>query len=86
MQEVLSAALPGEQGAATRRFLESTGWAPDGATRALDVDDQLIPQLRLHTALVMPPPTVPGPAVIQSPTSYSDRRSSFFFATSGISL
>jgi hydroxyacylglutathione hydrolase len=24
-------------------------------------------QLRLHTALVMPPPTVPGPAVIQPP-------------------
>ena len=36
---------------ATRRFLESTGWAPDGETRALDVDDQLIPQLRLHTTL-----------------------------------
>jgi GNAT superfamily N-acetyltransferase len=36
---------------ATRRFLTSAGWAPDGATRALDVDDQLIPQVRVHTAL-----------------------------------
>jgi GNAT superfamily N-acetyltransferase len=37
--------------AAVRRFLESAGWAPDGATRALDVDDLLLPQLRLHTSL-----------------------------------
>lgn len=36
---------------ATRKFLGSAGWEPDGATRALDVDDQLIPQLRLHTSL-----------------------------------
>ncbi len=36
---------------ATRKFLTSTGWAPDGATRALDVDDLLVPQLRLHTTL-----------------------------------
>lgn len=36
---------------ATRKFLGSAGWDPDGATRALDVDDQLIPQLRLHTTL-----------------------------------
>jgi GNAT superfamily N-acetyltransferase len=36
---------------ATRKFLTSAGWEPDGATRALDVDDQLIPQLRLHVAL-----------------------------------
>ncbi|MBX6723193.1 MAG: GNAT family N-acetyltransferase [Dactylosporangium sp.] len=36
---------------ATRRFLTSAGWRPDGATRALDVDDQLIPQLRLHVDL-----------------------------------
>lgn len=33
-------------------FLGAAGWAPDGATRALDVDDQLIPQLRLHASLV----------------------------------
>ena len=34
-----------------RTFLTSTGWEPDGAGRALDVDDMLVPQLRLHTAL-----------------------------------
>jgi GNAT superfamily N-acetyltransferase len=36
---------------ATRKFLGSAGWAPDGASRALDVDDLLVPQVRLHTAL-----------------------------------
>jgi GNAT superfamily N-acetyltransferase len=36
---------------ATRRFLESAGWEPDGARRALDVDDLLVPQLRLHVNL-----------------------------------
>jgi GNAT superfamily N-acetyltransferase len=34
-----------------RRFLGSAGWEPDGAARALDVDDMLVPQLRLHVAL-----------------------------------
>jgi GNAT superfamily N-acetyltransferase len=36
---------------AMRRFLASAGWEPDGAARALDVDDMLVPQLRLHVAL-----------------------------------
>ena len=36
---------------AMRKFLTSTGWAPNGATRALDVDDMLVNQLRLHVAL-----------------------------------
>jgi len=36
---------------AVRGFLTSTGWEPDGATRALDVDDMLVPQLRLHVRL-----------------------------------
>jgi GNAT superfamily N-acetyltransferase len=36
---------------ATRKFLTSTGWEPDGAGRALDVDDMLVPQLRLHVRL-----------------------------------
>jgi GNAT superfamily N-acetyltransferase len=36
---------------ATRAFLASAGWEPDGATRALDVDDLLVNQLRLHVAL-----------------------------------
>ena len=34
-----------------RKFLTAAGWAPDGATRALDVDDLLVPQLRLHADL-----------------------------------
>ncbi|MEU1845709.1 GNAT family N-acetyltransferase [Micromonospora sediminicola] len=44
--------------AATRAFLGSTGWEPDGATRALDVDDMLVPQLRLHVAV--PTESVPA--------------------------
>jgi GNAT superfamily N-acetyltransferase len=35
-------------------FLASTGWEPDGAGRALDVDDMLVPQLRMHVALDQP--------------------------------
>jgi len=34
-----------------QKFLASTGWEPDGAGRALDVDDMLVSQLRMHTAL-----------------------------------
>jgi GNAT superfamily N-acetyltransferase len=41
-----------ESDPATRGFLTSTGWTPDGARRALDVDDLLVPQLRLHVDLV----------------------------------
>jgi GNAT superfamily N-acetyltransferase len=37
--------------AATVKFLTSAGWAPDGAARALDVDDLLVPQVRLRTTL-----------------------------------
>jgi GNAT superfamily N-acetyltransferase len=40
-----------EQDAAARGLLTSAGWEPDGARRALDVDDLLVPQLRLHVAL-----------------------------------
>lgn len=36
---------------ATQKFLTSAGWGPDGATRALDMDDLLVPQLRLHAQL-----------------------------------
>jgi GNAT superfamily N-acetyltransferase len=36
---------------AMKDFLASAGWEPDGALRALDVDDLLVPQLRLHTSL-----------------------------------
>jgi GNAT superfamily N-acetyltransferase len=37
--------------AAMKKFLTSTGWELDGAARALDVDDMLVPQLRFHVAL-----------------------------------
>lgn len=40
-----------ERDAATAKFLTSAGWAPDGAHRALDVDDLLVPQIRWHVAL-----------------------------------
>jgi GNAT superfamily N-acetyltransferase len=40
-----------DQDPATRGFLASAGWEPDGARRALDVDDLLVPQLRLHVDL-----------------------------------
>ena len=41
---------------AMRRFLGSAGWEPDAAARALDVDDMLVPQLRLHVAVDQQPP------------------------------
>jgi hypothetical protein len=46
-----------EQDAATQKFLTSAGWAPDGATRALDVDDLLVPQVHLHVSLDDPAST-----------------------------
>ncbi|NBE81982.1 GNAT family N-acetyltransferase [Micromonospora rubida] len=42
---------------ATRKFLTTAGWEPDGAARALDVDDMLVNQLRLHVAV---PPDGPS--------------------------
>ncbi|GAA2634691.1 GNAT family N-acetyltransferase [Dactylosporangium fulvum] len=45
----------------TRRFLEGAGWAPDGVSRSLDVDDLLVPQIRWHVALdPLEPPAVTG--------------------------
>ncbi|MET8835275.1 GNAT family N-acetyltransferase [Micromonospora sp. NPDC004540] len=41
--------------AATRKFLTSTGWEPDGAARALDVEDMLVPQVRLHVGVPAEP-------------------------------
>lgn len=35
----------------TRRFLDGSGWQPDGTSRALDVDDLLVPQIRWHVSL-----------------------------------
>ncbi|SCF40276.1 GNAT family N-acetyltransferase [Micromonospora mirobrigensis] len=40
---------------ATRKFLTATGWEPDGAGRALDVEDMLVPQVRLHVAVPTEP-------------------------------
>ncbi len=40
-----------QEDVATVKFLGSTGWEPDGATRALDVEGVLVPQLRLHVSL-----------------------------------
>jgi ribosomal protein S18 acetylase RimI-like enzyme len=39
-----------EQDTTARRFLESSGWAADGARRALDMGDP-VPTIRLHTTL-----------------------------------
>jgi GNAT superfamily N-acetyltransferase len=36
---------------AMQKFLTASGWEPDGVGRALDVDDMLVNQLRLHVAL-----------------------------------
>jgi GNAT superfamily N-acetyltransferase len=35
----------------TGGFLEASGWAPDGVSRSLDVDDLLVPQVRWHVSL-----------------------------------
>jgi GNAT superfamily N-acetyltransferase len=40
-----------EADTAMQKFLTSAGWEPDGAGRALDVDDMLVNQLRMHTSL-----------------------------------
>ncbi|MFF3865263.1 GNAT family N-acetyltransferase [Micromonospora sp. NPDC001898] len=42
---------------ATQKFLTTAGWEPDGAARALDVDDMLVNQLRLHVAVSADDPT-----------------------------
>jgi GNAT superfamily N-acetyltransferase len=36
---------------AMQKFLAGSGWEPDGAGRALDVDDMLVNQLRFHVGL-----------------------------------
>jgi GNAT superfamily N-acetyltransferase len=46
---------------ATLKFLGSAGWRPDGAGRALDVEDMLVPQLRLHTDLTADPTAAEQP-------------------------
>ena len=42
----------------TRLFLESSGWAPDGVGRSLDVDDLLVPQIRWHVSLEVEEPPI----------------------------
>ncbi|MBO0869580.1 MAG: GNAT family N-acetyltransferase [Micromonosporaceae bacterium] len=49
MRTAVAWAYEGDE--AMLKFLGGAGWAPDGATRALDVDDRLVPQVRLHVAL-----------------------------------
>ncbi len=41
---------------AVRTFYSSAGWAPDGATRALDMDGRLVSEIRLHASLPTEPP------------------------------
>ena len=52
-----------DEDTATRKFLTSAGWEPDGARRALDVDDLLVPQLRLQVSIEegSEPDGQPGP-------------------------
>jgi GNAT superfamily N-acetyltransferase len=52
-----------EQDPATLAFLQGAGWAPDGVRRALDVDDLLVPQLRLQVSVeeLAEPDGEPGP-------------------------
>jgi GNAT superfamily N-acetyltransferase len=45
---------------AMRAFLTSAGWELDGASRALDVDDLLVPQVRLHVSLLEQGPESDG--------------------------
>jgi GNAT superfamily N-acetyltransferase len=40
-----------DQDKAMQKFLTTAGWEPDGAGRALDVDDMLVPQVRFHVSL-----------------------------------
>jgi GNAT superfamily N-acetyltransferase len=39
----------------TGRFLQDAGWAPDGVSRSLDVEDMLVPQVRWHVSLEAAP-------------------------------
>ncbi|MEU1605061.1 GNAT family N-acetyltransferase [Micromonospora matsumotoense] len=52
---------------ATRKFLTSTGWELDGAARGLDVDDMLVPQVRLHVAVPAEPDDTPAPGLTDTP-------------------
>lgn len=47
----LAVAWVWQRDAATRAFLQSAGWEPDGAGRGLDTGPRVEPQIRLHTDL-----------------------------------
>lgn len=40
---------------ASRSFYRSAGWAPDGAARLLDMNGQMVSEIRLHAALTEGP-------------------------------
>ncbi|MGB9377536.1 MAG: GNAT family N-acetyltransferase [Mycobacteriales bacterium] len=46
---------------ASRKFYESAGWAADGAARYLDMDGQMVTEVRLHTSLTEPADTPEPP-------------------------
>lgn len=43
-----------DRDAASRKFYTSAGWAPDGAARLLDMNGQLVSEVRLHASLEAP--------------------------------
>ena len=45
---------------ASRSFYTSAGWAPDGAARLLDMNGQLVSEIRLHASLDEPIEEQPG--------------------------
>jgi GNAT superfamily N-acetyltransferase len=44
----------------TQTFYETAGWALDGATRDLDAEGTLVREVRMHTDLTDPQPTLDG--------------------------
>lgn len=61
-----------EQDKATINFLTSAGWRPDGAARALDVEDLLVPQVRLHVSLPAAGEDRPEGGPVDRPGAESD--------------
>ena len=51
IEECLNPPVVYEADPAMLSFLTSAGWELDGVSRALDMDDLLVPQVRLHTDL-----------------------------------
>lgn len=61
---------------AMRDFLTSAGWGHDGAVRSLDVDDLLVPQVRLHAALTPAAAATAQAGADVTPTDYETQASS----------